>query len=172
MMKRTYVPAYRLLLSLSNKQFIIYSLLWSPCNWIFTTWVDLDLLKDTWGPPKILRILFWSIFCNLTYLTYLTLITRGPELFSSTFYNLTYLTSLTLITWCPDLFWSQICHLTFLTQITRGPKNFGVKFSNLTFLTYLTLHYLSYLSQFYHRSSHYSLRLSSFLRSSSFLMSS
>ena len=32
MMKRTYVPAYRLLLSLSNKQFIIYSLLWSPCK--------------------------------------------------------------------------------------------------------------------------------------------
>ena len=32
MMKRTFVPADRLLLSLSNKRFIIYSLLWSPCN--------------------------------------------------------------------------------------------------------------------------------------------
>ena len=50
MMIKTYVPAYRLLRSLSNKQFIIYSLLWSPCRYfdhLYHLTLEARLLKST-----------------------------------------------------------------------------------------------------------------------------
>ena len=70
MMKRTYVPAYRLLLSLGNKQFIIYSLLWSPCNRLgihlsVPPWSCLCCWRYCWSihyayPPLKLRNVFDS----------------------------------------------------------------------------------------------------------------
>ena len=44
--KKTPVPGYRLLSSPSNKQFIIYSLLWSPC----ITWRVALFLTQTYDP--------------------------------------------------------------------------------------------------------------------------
>ena len=121
MMKRTCVPAYRLLLSLSNELILFLSHYESPCKMKF---VNRSSVSQSVPPPKVFIVWFFSYigdYCGQI----------SPQMSLETSLKIAFLTKWKL--WCHFLFRTTV-NLSLLNNKTSAGQRFPYSVSQLSVL--------------------------------------